>query len=124
MYKRSLFLYLMLMGSFITFFNDNKLMGLPPSTYALFFQVFYLTYLIRTNPYRQCLRIHALVLYINHSLYLIFLVVINLVNFILNIDEIVILGLGYLLTGSCGCLVVLSIVRLYYEYRYGEKLEK
>ncbi len=41
-----------------------------------------------------------------------------------RIDEIIILILGFFITGCCGLLIILTGFRLYYELRYGEDLER
>lgn len=60
----------------------------------------------------------------NQILYLVDLIVINMLNLLPHVDEFIIIGLGYLIIGSIGILILLTVVRLYYEIRYGEGLEK
>jgi len=50
----------------------------------------------------------------------VFLIVINLLNYLLNVDEIVILALGYFLVGGSAISYCLTFIRLYYEIRYGK----
>jgi hypothetical protein len=63
-------------------------------------------------------------LLINQVVYTVFLAFINLINMVDEIDEILVIMLGYFITGCCGFLMLLTGVRLYYELRYGEALEK
>jgi hypothetical protein len=66
------------------------------------------------KPYKQSLRIHAVGLYLSLILYLVFLSVICLINMTDSIPDIIIIGLGYLILGSIGFLLILTVIRLYY----------
>ncbi len=118
-YKRALFLYLLLFGFLIFFFNKIKFLSISISAVMLLAQILFIIIIISINPYRQSLRIHTVTLLINHGVYTIFLVVLNIINFVEKVDEIIILGMGYLIMVSCFVVMVLSIIRIYYQYRYG-----
>jgi tagaturonate reductase len=62
-------------------------------------------------------------LIINNGVVLAFLIVINLLNYVEELEEIFILGLGFFLTGVSGMVVCLTFVRFYYDLRYGKELE-
>lgn len=78
----------------------------------------------KIDPYRQSLSIHKVGLIISNVLFFVYLAVINLINYVKNLDNLIILLLGYVITFGCGLVIIMTLVRLYYELRYGEKLEK
>lgn len=92
------------------------------SVVCLVVHTFYIVLLIIIRPYKQALRIHSVALYFNQSLYWVFLVVINLINLIDVIDDFLVLCFGYFLIGCVYLLILLTVVRLYYEIRYGQAL--
>ena len=94
------------------------------SVICLTVHTFYITLLIIIKPYKQALRIHSVTLYFNQFLYFVFLVVINLINLIDVIDDFLVLCFGYFVIGCVYLLILLTVIRLYYEIRYGEGLEK
>ena len=119
LYKKVLFLYLISMGSTIMFFNDITVFGLPFSLITLLIQVAYMIIVLVINPYRQSLRVHSISIIFYQVVYLIFLCVINMINFVSNLSETIILVLGYFITFSCVVLLIVTSIRYYYEYRYG-----
>lgn len=119
LYKRLLFIYLFVVGGLIFFFNDVKLGPIPTSVVVLFLHSIYTVIIVFIKPYKQSLRIHAFVLYMNQILYGVFLIVINLINLVDHLDEVMILYIGYGLTGWIAILILLTFIRLYYEIRYG-----
>jgi hypothetical protein len=125
LYKRMLWVYLNLMGFLIFFFNHIKIGDLiPVSVICLIVHLIFAIALPLIKPYKQSLRIHAVALYLNQALYFVFLVFINLINFVPDIDEFICLCMGYFVSGMVWLLIILTLVRLYYEIRYGEALEK
>jgi hypothetical protein len=94
------------------------------SVLVLIIQILYTLTLIVIHPYKQSLRVHTITLLIYQVVYIVFLIGINLINLVNDLDELFILSLGYFITGCCGLLIVLTGLRLYYELRYGEALEK
>jgi hypothetical protein len=80
--------------------------------------------LVKIDPYRQSLTIHKVGLIFSNTLFLVYLAVINLINYVKDLDNLVILLLGYVITFGCAVMMVMTLVRLYYELRYGEELEK
>ena len=121
-YKKLIVAYLLVMGFLVFFFNSVIIYSLPISVIALLLQIIYIIALIMIHPYKQSLRVHSITLLINQCVFLVFLIFINLINFVKDIDEILVLMMGYFITGCCGVLVLLTAVRLYYELRYGEAL--
>ncbi len=122
LYKKFLFIYLLVIGALIFFWNNVKIVYVPISALVLAFHSIYAISLLFIKPYKQSLRIHSFTLYINQLLYFCFLVVINLINFLDTLEEFILLCLGYGITGWVGILIILTFVRLYYEIRYGEAL--
>ena len=123
-YKRLFFVYLCVMGLLIMFFNETSMVKLPMSVFVLAVQIAYTLALVVIHPYKQSLRIHSVTLLINQCVFIVFLIFINLINLLKDMDELLIIILGYFITGCCGLLMILTGVRLYYELRYGEALEK
>ncbi len=123
-YKKLLVVYLSVMGFIICFCNKVVIANVPFSVLILLLQIIYIIALLMIHPYKQSLRVHSITLLINQCVYLVFLIFINLINFVKDIDEILVSMMGYFITGCCGVLVLLTAVRLYYELRYGEALEK
>ena len=123
-YKRLLLVYLLVIGSLVLFCNNASIFKIPLSVIVFILQLAYIIALIVVHPYKQSLRVHTVTLLINQIVYLIFLFFINLINFIKEMDELLIMMLGYFITGCCGVLMILTAVRLYYELKYGEALEK
>lgn len=111
------------MGSLIFFCNDIKFQGIPISVICLAIQIFYFILLVFIRPYKKALRMHSVALYFNQFLYCVFLIVINLINLIDIIDDFLVLCLGYFVVGCIYLLILLTVVRLYYEIRYGAALE-
>lgn len=124
LYKKMLFIYLTIMGVLIYFYNDIKISMVPMSVICIAVHTFYFVFLIIIRPYKQALRIHSVALYFNQFLYFVFLVVINLINLVDFIDDFIVLCFGYFVVGCVYFMILLTIVRLYYEIRYGETLEK
>lgn len=119
-YKRWYFLYLNVMGWMIAGFNDSNIMNvIPMSIFVLIVHVCYMFILLNLNPYQMSLKVHTIGLWLCQLVYLIFLLFINLINFVENISEIVVLCLGYLVLVFCVAIIIFTIIRLYYEYRFG-----
>lgn len=77
-------------------------------------------FLLKHQPYRECLRIHTIGIVYNRLVYLGFLVFVNIKNLFPNIEELIMLVMVYFVILGLAVVIILSIVRLYYEYRYGE----
>jgi hypothetical protein len=110
------------MGSLIFFFNDFALNQIPMSLICLAIHIIYMLVLIKINPYKLSLKIHTFSLFANQSLYLVFLLFINLINLTESIDDYYILILGYTVVGFVYSAILLAVVRFYYEIKYGEGL--
>jgi hypothetical protein len=124
-YKRAFFIYLNVMAFLIMFTNDLKIMKIVPmSVFALLIHGVYIGVLVYINPYKMSLRIHTVGLFTCQAVYGLFLVFINLVNFLDEMDDIGVLLIAYLILGCSGFIIVFKIMRLYYEYKYGEELER
>ena len=120
LYKKVLLVYLVLMGFLIM--NLHTLLDFPYfycSTLALVVHLIYMIILFRIKPYQLSLNVHSYGLNINQLVVLIVLAFVNLLNYIENLNEILVLALGYFIIGVCCGIIVLSGVRLFYEYKYG-----
>lgn len=84
-YKRTLFIYLLIIGMMILFFNKTQLLGFPFSVFVLIFQILYTIIILVINPYQQSLRIHTVTLVFNQVIYIAFLILVNLVNLFNNL---------------------------------------
>lgn len=78
-YKRAVFIYLVLIGAVIFFLNSVDL-PIPASVIALIIHVAYMIVLFIVNPYQMSLHVHTVGLWICQISYLLFLVFINVVN--------------------------------------------
>jgi hypothetical protein len=123
-YKRLLFIYLLIVGTLVFLGNWIVIFKVPMSVLVLGLQVLYTISLIAIHPYKQSLKVHTITLLLNQALLIVFLVIINFINLFPDMDELLILMMGYFLTGCCGLLILLTVIRLYFELRYGEELEK
>jgi hypothetical protein len=54
---------------------------------------------------------------------LVFLIVIDLLNYVQDLNELFVLGLGFFFTGASGLIMTLTFVKFYYDLRYGKELE-
>lgn len=83
LYKRLLIIYLAIIGTLIFFFNDLHIIDFPlASVLALVLSLGFIIILLKIKPYKQSLRIHQISIIIHHLFYAVFLVVINLINFL------------------------------------------
>lgn len=122
-YKQVLFVYLLVIGLIVCSFNCKKVGPVYFSGIALAVHIVFILALVKIKPYKQSLKVHTVTLFINNGVVLVFLIVINLLNYLEDLDEIFILGMGFLLTGVSGVVVFLTFVRFYYDLRYGKGLE-
>jgi len=119
-YRQANFLYLIVMGVTIFLFNDKMLFSLiPVSVFVLIIHIFYMIALKRIDPYQQSLNVHKYGLFLCQAVYLVFLIVINFINIVGIKTEIISLIIVYTILVLCGEIICFTIIRLYYEYRYG-----
>lgn len=124
-YKQIFFLYLFFMGFLIMFTNELRIIKIVPmSAIVLLIHIIYVGMLIRVNPYKMSLRIHSVSLFACQGLYTMFLIFINLINFVPSIHDTIILAVIFVIFGFSLFIVIITAVRLYYEHRFGEHLEK
>ena len=112
-YKSFMVLYLFVFGFLILLFNDVVIYKVPMSIFIFVLQIFYTIALVAVHPYRQSLRVHTVTILINHAVYIVFLAFISLINLVDDIDEFQVIMMGYFITGCCGFLMFLTVVRLY-----------
>ena len=122
-YRKILFLYLMVIGLIVCFFNCKTIGPIYFSVIAMVVQIIFMLALAKIKPYKQSLKVHTVTLFINNGAVLVFLIVINLLNYVKDLNEIFVLGLGFFLTFVSGLIVALTFVRFYYDLRYGKELE-
>jgi hypothetical protein len=123
LYKNVLFLYLFLIGLIVCFFNCKQVGPVYFSVIVMILHILFMLALIKIKPYKQSLKVHTVTIFINNGVVLVFLIVINLLNYVQDLDELFVLGLGFFLTGASGLIVTLTFVRFYYDLRYGKELE-
>ncbi len=123
-YRMALFLYLLVIGLIVCFFNCKKMGPIYFSVIALAVEIAFMLALIKIKPYRQSLKVHTVTLFFNNGVVLVFLIVINLLNYVKDLDEVYVLGLEFFFTGASGVVLFLTFVRFYYDLRYGKELEE
>lgn len=123
-YRRALFLYLLVIGLLVCFCNCKKIGPIYFSVIVLAVHIVFMLALIKIKPYRQSLKVHTVTLFFNNGVVLVFLVVIYLLNYVEDLDEVFVLGFGFFLTGASGVILFLTFVRFYYDLRYGKELEQ
>jgi hypothetical protein len=82
-------------------------------------QVIYMIIMLRIQPYKGSLKIHTVSLFLNQLISLVFLALINLINFMGAVNDYFILILGYFLVGCVYLLEILTILRFYFEFKNG-----
>ena len=113
-------MYLFVMGVLIGCLGELEISGLSIAIIVLLIHLIYLLVVnLAIKPYQNSLKIHRYTLLINHLIYLVFLVYINLINFVDQLSESIMVFFGYFLAATCAIIVVLTAIRLYYEYSYG-----
>jgi hypothetical protein len=122
MYKRVTFIYIFVMGSLILFWHSLHFPYFYCSAAVLLVHLVYMAILIKIRPYQMSLHVHSVGLFINQIILLIVLVFVNLLNYVGDLNEILVLALGFLIVGVCAFTVVIGVIRLYFEYRYGRVL--
>ena len=81
-YKNLLFIYLFIVG-FLIFFCNCKMIGpVYFSATVLALHTIFMLALIRIQPYKQSLKVHTVTLIFNNLMVLVFLAVINLLNYV------------------------------------------
>ncbi len=122
-YKRVNVVYHFMLGLLIFCFNKHSFKGVPVSALIFFGELTYIVYLFKLQPYKQCLKIHSIGVIFNRAVFLAFLGFVTLKNLVAGINEVVMLGMCFLIVGSVFIMIVLSFIRLYYDLRFGEELE-
>ncbi len=78
--------------------------------------------IIVLNPYKYSLKVHTIGMITNHVIYLVFLIVVNIINYVDSINHDISLLFGYTMLGLYCLSIIFSIISLYYELRYGREL--
>jgi hypothetical protein len=94
--------------------------GIYCSVVVLFIHIAHIIYLFVIDPYKQSLKVHTVGIMFNNFLYLIFLITINFINYSEDIHPDATLGLGYATIVCCFLSILITLVRLYYELKYGK----
>jgi len=92
------------------------------STIVLIIQIIHIINIFLINPYKQCLKVHTIGMMLNNAIYLVFLIIINFINYFDEINQTLMILLGYGMSTCCGISIIITIIRLYYELRYGRAL--
>lgn len=121
-YKKEFFAYLMVVGFYIFFMNDMESDGIYCSAAVLIIHIAHMVLIYIIDPYKQSLKVHTVGLMFNNFVYLVYLVIINVINYSEDIHNDVTLGLGYTVIVCCFISVIITLVRLYYELKYGKEL--
>ena len=108
------------MGLLILFAHSELFFSIPCSAFVLLVQTVYLIFIIKSNPYEMSLDMHKRGLIISQIVYFIFLIFVNLINFMTEISEFMVVLLGFGMMVIIALLIGFTIVRLYYEIQYGE----
>lgn len=90
------------------------------SIIALVVHIAYIISLKIINPYKNYLKIHKYGLFACQFTYLIFILVINYINFFPQINEIYSLIIVFAILFACFAIIILTFIRLYYQCRYGD----
>jgi hypothetical protein len=122
-YKRWLFVYLGIVGFLVLFANGLYYMKVYTSVIVLLLQVVHMIVVFSINPYKMSLKVHTIGMLINNSIYLAFLVIINLINYLDKLEPKIAIFFGYGMIAFCVASIVVTVIRLYYELRYGRELE-
>lgn len=101
------------------YLNDKQFFGFTISFYVLIGAVFYLVFLVIYRPYRLSLFIHDFTIILNHFMYILSLIIMNAANFNLKPPETYLLIFSYLMMGLSFAVIVLAVVRVFLDYKYG-----
>lgn len=82
-YHQLNFIYLIVVGFMIFLFNEILIFSvIPISLFVLLIHISYMILIHRINPYQQSLNVHKYGLILCQFTYLVFLIVINFINFV------------------------------------------
>lgn len=123
-YKKVNVAYHYFLGILIFCSNKYAIKGVPVSCVFFFVELAYIIYVWKLKPYKNCLKIHFISLMINRIIFLTFLAFVTLKNLVVDLNETVMLAMCYFIVGAFFIAISFSFVRLYYDIRYGEALEK
>jgi len=65
------------------------------------------------------LKVHSIGMLVNRLVFLVFLGFVTLKNVVVDINEIFMLGMCFLIVGSIFVVITFGFIRLYYDIRYG-----
>lgn len=94
--------------------------GIYCSVVVLLIHTFHIVYLYLIDPYKQSLKVHTVGMMFNNFVYFLFLIIINVINYSEDIHPDATLALGYTIIFCCFISIVITLVRLYYELKYGK----
>lgn len=120
-YRRVYFVYIFLNGYCLFLLNDKKLFNFTISFLVLIMAVIYLLFLIIYRPYKHSFSIHGFTVCFNQALLIISLLMVNLINFNVQMAEVVFLAFDYLIIGLTLAIMFLATVRVFYDWKYGEE---
>lgn len=124
-YKAVYLSYLLVNVFCIVQLNNRLFYGVSVSVVLLFLAVIYLVFLILYRPYRYSFTVHTFTIIASQIIYMITLGLITLVNFEIEIEEDYLLIFCYTLLGFCIGIALLTVVRVYLDFRFGvEQVEE
>ncbi len=72
-----------ILGIIIFFFNEKSINGIHMSIIVIFIQLVYILLInLKINPYKNSLKVHQIGLLLQQLIYFVFLIQINLINYI------------------------------------------
>lgn len=93
------------------------------SVIVLLIHLIHMIVIFSINPYKMSLKVHTIGMLINNAIYLVFLVLINFINYMTKMQPAIAMFFGYAMIAFCLASIIVTIIRLYYELRYGRELE-
>jgi hypothetical protein len=118
-YKAIYLSYLLVNVICIVLLNNNLFFGLSVSVFLMFLAAIYLIFLIIYRPYRYSFTVHTLTIITNQLIYMLILGLITLINLEVKVEEDYLLMFCYTLLGFCFTIVLLTLVRVYLDFRFG-----
>ena len=93
------------------------------SVIVLLIQAIHMIVIFCIKPYKMSLKVHTIGMFLNNAIYLVFLIIINFINYMPTMQPSIAMYFGYAMIAFCIVSIIITIVRLYYELRYGRELE-
>jgi hypothetical protein len=115
--------YLSVVGFLVLFMEEFYYIKVYTSIIVLVIQAIHMIVIFCINPYKMSLKVHTIGMLLNNFIYLVFLIIINFINYMQKMQPAIAMFFGYAMIAFCFVSIVITIIRLYYELRYGRELE-